>query len=101
MAVQRNAEAQRRPDTMARAGVAGSLRSESDPRRAGGSGVSLACHGECARSGILRHLRADLVSLNDADSAQRSRVGFNWVRFVDGIHFFARERREEVRLLGF
>ena len=25
----------------------------------------------------------------------------NWVRFVDGVHFFARERREEVRLLGF
>jgi len=25
----------------------------------------------------------------------------NWVRFVDGIHFFARERREEVRLIGF
>jgi fructose-1,6-bisphosphatase II len=25
----------------------------------------------------------------------------NWVRFVDGIHFFARERREEVRLSGF
>src|SRR4029453_1694508 len=25
----------------------------------------------------------------------------NLVRFVDGIHFFARERREEVRLLGF
>ena len=24
----------------------------------------------------------------------------NWVRFVDGHHFFARERREEVRLLG-
>jgi fructose-1,6-bisphosphatase II len=24
----------------------------------------------------------------------------NWVRFVDGIHFFARERREEVRLVG-
>jgi fructose-1,6-bisphosphatase II len=24
----------------------------------------------------------------------------NWVRFVDGIHFFARERREEVRMLG-
>jgi fructose-1,6-bisphosphatase II len=23
----------------------------------------------------------------------------NWVRFVDGIHFFARERREQVRLL--
>jgi len=23
------------------------------------------------------------------------------VRFVDGIHFFARERREEVRLLGY
>ena len=25
----------------------------------------------------------------------------NWVRFVDGVHFFARERREEVRLTGF
>jgi fructose-1,6-bisphosphatase II len=25
----------------------------------------------------------------------------NWVRFTDGIHFFARERREEVRLLGY
>jgi fructose-1,6-bisphosphatase II len=25
----------------------------------------------------------------------------NWVRFTDGIHFFARERREEVRLPGF
>jgi fructose-1,6-bisphosphatase II len=25
----------------------------------------------------------------------------NWVRFVDGIHFFARERREEDRLLGY
>jgi fructose-1,6-bisphosphatase II len=24
----------------------------------------------------------------------------NWIRFVDGMHFFARERREEVRLLG-
>ena len=24
----------------------------------------------------------------------------NWVRFVDGTHFFARERREDVRLLG-
>ena len=24
----------------------------------------------------------------------------NWVRFTDGIHFFTRERREEVRLLG-
>jgi fructose-1,6-bisphosphatase II len=24
----------------------------------------------------------------------------NWVRFVDGLHFFAKERREEVRLLG-
>ena len=23
----------------------------------------------------------------------------NWVRFIDGTHFFARERREEVRLL--
>jgi fructose-1,6-bisphosphatase II len=25
----------------------------------------------------------------------------NWVRFVDGIHYFARERREDVRLPGF
>jgi fructose-1,6-bisphosphatase II len=25
----------------------------------------------------------------------------NWVRFVDGIHFFRRDRREEVRLYGF
>ncbi len=25
----------------------------------------------------------------------------NWVRFVDGTHFFARERREDVRLTGF
>jgi fructose-1,6-bisphosphatase II len=25
----------------------------------------------------------------------------NWVRFIDGIHFFVRERREEVRLLGY
>jgi len=24
----------------------------------------------------------------------------NWVRFIDGIHFFRRERREEVRLYG-
>jgi hypothetical protein len=24
----------------------------------------------------------------------------NWVRFVDGIHFFRRDRREEVRLYG-
>jgi hypothetical protein len=23
----------------------------------------------------------------------------NWVRFTDGIHFFARDRKEEVRLL--
>jgi hypothetical protein len=25
----------------------------------------------------------------------------NWVRFVDSVHFFARERHEEVRLLGY
>ena len=24
----------------------------------------------------------------------------NWVRFTESIHFFARERKEEVRLLG-
>ena len=25
----------------------------------------------------------------------------NWVRFIDGVHFFVRDRREEVRLLGY
>ncbi|MGH2972457.1 MAG: class II fructose-bisphosphatase [Gaiellaceae bacterium] len=40
-----------------------------------------------------------------ADSARTHSVLMctrcNWVRFVDGIHFFARERREDVRLTGF
>jgi fructose-1,6-bisphosphatase II len=40
-----------------------------------------------------------------ADSARTHSVVMctrcNWVRFVDGQHFFARDRREEVRLLGF
>lgn len=39
-----------------------------------------------------------------ADSARTHSIVMctrcNWVRFVDGIHFFARTRREEVRLLG-
>ena len=39
-----------------------------------------------------------------ADSARTNSLVMctrcNWVRFVDGIHFFARERREEVRLPG-
>ncbi len=39
-----------------------------------------------------------------ADSARTHSIVMctrcNWVRFVDGIHFFARERREDVRLLG-
>ncbi len=39
-----------------------------------------------------------------ADSARTQSVVMctrhNWVKFIDGIHFFARERREEVRLLG-
>lgn len=39
-----------------------------------------------------------------ADSARTHSVVMctrhNWVRFIDGIHFFTRERREEVRLLG-
>src|SRR4029077_16196617 len=38
-----------------------------------------------------------------ADSARRHSLVMctrcNWVRFGDGVHFFARERREEVRLL--
>ena len=38
-----------------------------------------------------------------ADSARTHSIVMctrhNWVRFVDGIHFFARDRREEVRLL--
>src|SRR5215211_8198751 len=40
-----------------------------------------------------------------ADSARTNSLVMctrcKWVRFVDGIHFFARERQEEVRLLGF
>jgi fructose-1,6-bisphosphatase II len=40
-----------------------------------------------------------------ADSARTHSVLMctrcNWVRFVDGIHFFARERREDVRLMGY
>jgi fructose-1,6-bisphosphatase II len=40
-----------------------------------------------------------------ADSARTHSIVMctrcNWVRFVDGVHFFARERREEVRLLGY
>ena len=39
-----------------------------------------------------------------ADSARTHSIVMctrhNWVRFIDGIHFFARERREEVRLLS-
>ncbi len=39
-----------------------------------------------------------------ADSARTHSVVMctrhNWVKFIDGIHFFARERREEVRLLS-
>ena len=39
-----------------------------------------------------------------ADSARTHSVVMctrhNWVKFIDGIHFFARERRDEVRLLG-
>jgi len=39
-----------------------------------------------------------------ADSARTHSIVMcttcNWVRFVDGVHFFARERREEVRLLA-
>jgi fructose-1,6-bisphosphatase II len=40
-----------------------------------------------------------------ADSARTHSVLMctrcNWVRFVDGTHFFARERREDVRLMGY
>ncbi len=40
-----------------------------------------------------------------ADSARTNSLVMctrcNWVRFVDAVHFFARERREEVRLPGF
>jgi hypothetical protein len=43
--------------------------------------------------------RADLV--NHADSGSTVRPILNWVRFVDGTHFFARERREDVRLMGY
>jgi fructose-1,6-bisphosphatase II len=40
-----------------------------------------------------------------ADSARTHSIVMctrcNWVRFIDGVHFFARDRREEVRLLGY
>src|SRR5262249_55735451 len=40
-----------------------------------------------------------------ADSARTNTLVMctrcNWVRFVDALHFFAHERREEVRLPGF
>jgi fructose-1,6-bisphosphatase II len=40
-----------------------------------------------------------------ADSARTHSIVMctrcNWVRFVDGIHFFRRQKREEVRLYGF
>jgi fructose-1,6-bisphosphatase II len=39
-----------------------------------------------------------------ADSARTQSIVMctrcNWVRFIDGIHFFVRDRREEIRLLG-
>jgi hypothetical protein len=41
------------------------------------------------------------VWLEHACCRSTTSMVLNWVRFVDGIHFFARERREEVRLLGF
>ena len=41
------------------------------------------------------------VWLEHAGSRSTMSMVLNWVRFVDGIHFFARERREEVRLLGY
>jgi hypothetical protein len=45
--------------------------------------------------------RDNAVWLEHAGFRSTASVVFNWVRFVDGIHFFARERREEVRLLGY
>jgi hypothetical protein len=40
------------------------------------------------------------VWLEYAEFCSTMSMVLNWVRFVDGVHFFARERREEVRLLG-
>ena len=55
----------------------------------------------CARTvgDLLRGVRflADSARINSLVMCTRC----NWVRFVDSIHFFARERKEEVRLLGF
>jgi hypothetical protein len=39
--------------------------------------------------------------LAHAGSLSTMSMVLNWVRFVDGIHFFARERREDVRLMGY
>jgi hypothetical protein len=41
------------------------------------------------------------IRLEQAGFRSTTPMVLNWVRFVDGIHFFARERREEVRLLGY
>jgi hypothetical protein len=45
--------------------------------------------------------RDNAVWLEYAGFCSTTSMVLNWVRFVDGIHFFARERREEVRLLGY
>ena len=45
--------------------------------------------------------RDKAVWLEHAGFGSTISMVLNWVRFVDGIHFFARERREEVRLLGY
>jgi hypothetical protein len=45
--------------------------------------------------------RDKAIWLERAGFRLTSSMVLNWVRFVDGIHFFARERREEVRLIGY
>jgi hypothetical protein len=46
-------------------------------------------------------VRRQRASAGVGSTSWGSPVRTRWVRFVDGIHFFARERREEVRLLGY
>ena len=81
-----------------------------DARAAGIDDVALVFHAEDLASGDVI-VCATGVSNGDllrgvrflADSARTHTLVMcmrcNWVRFSDGIHFFARERREEVRLL--
>jgi poly(3-hydroxybutyrate) depolymerase len=73
-----------------------------DPRRVGvggfSSGAGMALWLGLSNGDLLRGVRYLTDSARTHSLVMCTRC--NWVRFVDGLHFFARERREEVRLLG-